>query len=96
MWSIKELNIPSDWDISGITSTSNTANSMFYNCYNLEKITGIEGWNFTATTSLASVFYNCFCLKQLNISSWNVTGPTSFANMFYCCHSLKNLDLSNW
>lgn len=96
MWNIKELNIPNDWNLSGITSTSNTANSVFASCYNLENITGIENWSITATTSLGSMFSNCFNLKQLNISNWNVTGPTSFASMFYCCYSLKQLNLSNW
>ncbi len=94
-YSLKELNLP-DWDVSGLSSTSNTANSVFSNCWSLEKITGIKDWQFHLTNSIASIFNNCYCLKELDVSGWRVNTVTSLVSCFTNCISLKNLDLSNW
>ena len=94
-WSVKELNFPT-WNVSGLGSGSNTANSIFAYCYSLEKITGISNWNFQFSNSLASIFYNCFSLKELNVSGWNVSTVTSLASVFYNCYSLQSLDVSAW
>ncbi len=94
-WSVKELNFP-EWDVSGLGNGNNTGNSIFYNCYSLEKITGISNWDFHFTNSLSSIFQNCFSLKTVDVSNWNVSYTTSLASIFNSCTSLKEIDLSNW
>lgn len=95
-WSLKEINLNPNWDVSGLTNSTNTANSVFYNCYSLEKITGIKDWQFYLNNSLANMFSNCNSLKQVDVSGWKVNTITSFASMFTGCYSLENLDISNW
>lgn len=93
---LKELNIPNNWDVSGLSSGSNTANSLFSGCYSLEKITGISNWNFQLANGLNSMFANCYSLKTLDVSNWNVSTTTSLASIFAYCYSLEELNLSNW
>ena len=94
--SLKELSFPT-WTLTGLGSGSNTANSLFSNCWGLETITGISNWNFSSlNNSLASMFQDCRSLKTLDISGWNVSTATSFASMFANCYSLEQLNLSSW
>ena len=94
-WSLKRLDFPA-WDVSGISNSNNTANSMFLNCYSLEYITGISNWQFNFTNSLGSFFSGCQSLRELDISGWKVNTITSFASMFNACWNLRELDLSDW
>ena len=95
-WCLKEINLNSNWDMSGLSNSSSATASMFSNCYSVEKITGIKNWQFYCTNSLASEFSNCYNLKVLDVSGWRVNTITSFANMFSNCYSLENLDISQW
>lgn len=94
-WSLKELAFP-EWNVSGLGSGNNTANSMFINCYSLERITGISDWQFNFTNSLGSMFFACRSLKELDISGWKVDTITNLSSMFSNCWSLRELDLSDW
>ena len=93
--SLKELAAPA-WDVTGLGSGSNTANSVFANCWSLEKITGIADWDFRLTNSIGSMFSACRSLRELDVSGWNVSTVTNLSSMFANCYSLKSLDLSEW
>lgn len=93
--SLKELVFP-EWDVTGLGNGSNTANSVFANCWSLEKITGIADWDFRLTNSIGSMFNSCRSLKELDVSGWNVSTVTNMSSMFLNCWSLKTLDLSDW
>lgn len=95
-WSLKELDIPDDWDVSGIGSGSNTANSFCNNCYSLERISGIREWQFAFTNALSNMFSNCRSLKEIDVSGWKTDTVTSLAANFAYCYSLENIDLSGW
>ena len=95
-WSLKELHLNSNWDVSGVTSSNNTANSMFANCYSIKEITGISNWQFYLNNALNSMFANCYSLTTLDVSNWKVDTITSFASMFDYCYSLRTLDVSRW
>ena len=94
-WSLQELDFP-EWDVSGLGSGNNTANSMFINCYSLKTITGISNWQFNFTNSLGSMFSACRSLKTLDVSGWKVDTVTNLSSMFANCWSLEELDLSGW
>ena len=94
-WSLRRLDFP-EWDVTGLGSGNNTANSMFLNCYNLEYITGISDWEFRFTNSLASMFQSCNSLKEVDVSGWKVNTITSLASIFANCWNLRSLDLSDW
>ena len=95
-WSLKELDISDDWDLSGLGSGSNTANSFCANCYSLERITGIRNWQFSFTNSLGSMFSACRSLKEVDVSGWRTDTVTSLSSIFYYCYSLERIDLSGW
>lgn len=95
-YSLEEINIPDDWDVSGLSSANYTAYQMFYYCYSLKRITGIKDWNFQLTNSLAGMFTNCWSLEDLDVSGWNVSTITNLNGVFSNCWSLKNLDVSDW
>lgn len=95
-WSLKELIIPSDWDLSGLSSSNNTLNSFCYNCYSLERITGITNWQFNLTNSIGNMFGNCRSLKELDVSGWKTDTITSFSGIFSYCYSLETINLTGW
>lgn len=94
-WSVKELNLNS-WDLSAIPDTNNRCHDIFANCYSVKKITGITNWNCHSANSMAQMFYNCYCLEELNISNWDVSYATNLGSMFQNCYNLRELNLSNW
>ena len=94
--SVKELNIPDDWDVSGLDHGNNTGHLFFMNCYSLEKITGITNWKFEHNNSLSSSFENCFSLRELDLSGWTVDHTTSLGSMFRQCYSLESINLKGW
>lgn len=93
---IEEINIPNDWDVSGLSSSNYTAYNFFGYCYNVKKITGIANWNFQLTNSISGMFMNCWSLEELDVSGWNVSTVTNISSMFANCWSLKELDISSW
>ena len=92
-YSLKELDF-STWDISGL-STGDSFNSLFYNCYSLEKITGISNWHINSN-NLTGAFYYCYKLRELDISGWTTNNCTNMSSMFCFCCNLRELDLSNF
>lgn len=95
--SLQYLDIPNDWDLSGINSAS-AINNLFTRCFSLKRITGISNWNLNGSQYLtaSSLFSECYSLETLDISGWNVSKITNFNSMFNGCISLKALDVSNW
>ena len=93
---LEEINIPDDWDVSGLSSSNYTAYNFFGYCYSLKKIKGISKWNFQLTNSINGMFNNCWSLEELDVSGWNVSTVTNIGSMFSNCWSLKELDISNW
>lgn len=96
--SLQYLNIPNDWDLSGISANtgSSVASDIFSRCHSLKRITGISNWNLNKATAASSIFNECFSLEEVDVSGWNVSKLTSFSSLFANCWSLKNIDVSNW
>ena len=42
------------------------------------------------------MFYECFSLKSIDLSSFNTTNVNNMGNMFFECSSLKSIDLSSF
>lgn len=95
-WSIKELNIPSDWVLTGLSNSNNNGHSVFCNCYSLEKITGIANWSYQMANSLTNMFQNCYSLSSVDVSNWKINTITNLATIFQNCYSLTELDLTKW
>lgn len=81
------------WDTSGVTTMA----SMFYECFYLTEIKGIEDFDVSKCTTIASMFRSCFTLQKLDLSNWQTSSSlTSINDLFYTCRGLKELDVSKF
>ena len=94
---LREINFPTDWNLTGLTNSNYAYYQLFYSCTSLEKITGITNWNLSNPTNQSAygMFYNCYCLKDLDISGWQIQS-TSYAGFFSGCESLININISGF
>ena len=93
--SLIEINIPEGWDITGCVG-SESCYRTFADCYKLQKITGVSNWDMSNYNyTLAYMFENCFCLKEVNIKNW-CPHTTSLYYAFYNCRALEEIDLTGW
>ena len=65
-------------------------NSMFCQCYGLEKL-DLQNFNTTGVTNMREMFALCSNLTELNIQSFNTINVTDMRYMFSECSSLKEL-----
>ncbi|MCJ1994402.1 BspA family leucine-rich repeat surface protein, partial [Lactococcus piscium] len=65
----------------------------------LTSLTEFENLTYLDTsdvTNMTGMFYDCYHLKQLDLSSFNTEKVTRMVDMFFYCSSLESLDLSNF
>ena len=55
-----------------------------------------ENFNTENVTDMDSMFYNCYLMTSLNLSSFNTENVTNMAWMFSDCQALTSLDVSNF
>lgn len=79
-------------DCTSITSTA----GWFYDCNNLQTITGISNFNTENVTDMSFMFFCCYNMTSLDLSSFNTENVVSMDNMFSSCSSLTSLDLQSF
>ena len=82
------------WDVG----SGETFFSMFYQCYDLEEIIGIEDWRMREDITNVNcnvMFRDCRELS-LDVSDWTVGGVANMTGMFRSCYKLGTLDLGSW
>ncbi len=62
----------------------------------LTDIQGIEYLNTSEVTSMSGMFYYCYKLTSLDLSTFDTSKVTNMSNMFYRCQGITSLDLSNF
>ncbi|MCQ2974028.1 MAG: DUF285 domain-containing protein [Bacteroidales bacterium] len=70
---------------------------MFANCKKLEKVefpSNVFGLN--KCENFSRMFFNCYELKDIDLSKLSVIKGTDFSEMFYQCKSLEKADLKKW
>jgi surface protein len=72
------------WDTSKVT----TMGRMFFGCFKLKKIKGIEDWDISNVESMRSMFYNCEKL-QLDLSSWKIKPECAIEKIAYNTEYIK-------
>ena len=80
------------WETNALTNMNN----LFTGCLSLYEIKGIESFNTTNVTTMASTFANCRSLTNLDLTYWNTAKVTSLASCFNGCYSINELNLSTW
>ena len=70
-------------------------NSMFCQCYGLEKL-DLQNFNTTGVTNMREMFALCSNLTELNIQSFNTINVTDMRYMFAECSSLTKLNIQSF
>ena len=76
------------WDFSQVEN----ANEMFGYCEKLEKI--IANFNFKIVRGMATMFDECFCLTEVDLSHSDLSYVFDFGYMFFNCEGLKEIRFS--
>ena len=76
------------WDFSQVEN----ANEMFGYCEKLEKI--IANFNFKIVRGMATMFDECFCLTEVDLTHSDLSHVFDFGYMFFNCESLKEIRFS--
>ena len=79
-------------------NTSNTTNMgwMFFKCYKLKEIKGINKFDTSKVNNMRAMFAKCSEMSYLNLSNFNTSNVDDFAWMFYKCNNLEILNLLNF
>jgi surface protein len=64
--------------------------------YNVTAIEGLENLNTANVTNMSEMFFGCYNLKSIDLSSFNTANATNMDFMFYYCGSLESLDLNSF
>ena len=68
----------------------------FYNFQKLEEIVGLTNLNTSNVTNMGYMFYQCYALKELDLSKFNTSNVTNMERMFYYLQGVTSLDLSKF
>lgn len=79
-----------------VLSENTALDSMFSNCNSLNTIHNIDKWDTSNVTTMNNMFYCCFSLTSLDLSSFNTSSLTDSSYMFDCCTGLEMLNMSNF
>ena len=89
---VLEANITPSMKDAPLTSTR----QMFYGLTKMTSIHGLENLNTTNVTNMSRMFYNCYRLTSLDLSSFNTANVTDMRAMFWGCNALGLLDVSSF
>jgi len=53
-------------------------------------------WDTSRVTTMEKMFYNCFVLKELDVSNWDTSSVTNISHMVDRCESIQLFDVSKW
>lgn len=87
-----EVHIASD---SNIYANENSSN-LFEYMWSLTEIERLDLLNTSKVVDMSNMFYECYKLESLDVSSFDTSSVTNMSGMFKECNVLKSLDLSNF
>ena len=83
-----------DQSFANCTSITSTE-YWFFGCTHLETFIGLEYFNTSNVTNMASMFHGCTELPSLDLSSFNTSNVTEMKMMFYECPNLTTIAVSS-
>ena len=83
-----------DQSFASCTSITSTE-YWFFGCTHLETFIGLEYFNTSNVTNMASMFHGCTELPSLDLSSFNTSNVTEMKMMFYECPNLTTITVSS-
>ena len=73
-----------------------TMSGWFSGCTSLSEIEGLKKLDTFNVTDMGYMFYNCYSLTSLDLSSFNTGNVTKMDGMVNRCYSLASLDVSSF
>ena len=83
------------FDASFANARPTSCFSWFRGCENLTTIEGIEYLNTENVENMSFMFWDCYALESLDLSSFNTAKVTSMSRMFYICKALTTIYASD-
>ena len=83
------------FDASFANARPTSCLSWFRGCENLTTIEGIEYLNTENVENMSFMFWDCYALESLDLSSFNTAKVTSMSRMFYICKALTTIYASD-
>ncbi len=88
----------------GGVAANSQSGYIFYMFENLEEVNGAENFKTSNATTLKSLFYRCYKLKTIDLSSWDTSNVTDMSQLFDMTTStgstivpaLETVNLSGW
>ena len=81
---------------TGATKAPVNSRKLFKALKKLTEIDGLTNLDTSDVTNMDEMFYDCYALKNLDLSNFNTEKVTSIVDMFFYCVSLESLDLSKF
>ena len=78
------------------TYAPTSLNEFFYDCRELETISGLDNLNTANVTNMCRMFANCYALTSLDLTNFNTANVTDMSNMFFDCQELSSLDVTKF
>lgn len=79
-----------------VTKIHTDLSFMFKGCSSLTTIHGINEWDTSNVIEMDHMFYQCYALNSLNLSSFDTRKVTDMGAMFAYCIELEELDVSSF
>ena len=91
-----ECNNLVDITYSGLTIDSNVTNasSCFWNCSQLTAVPDLFNGAQTGLTTLTYMFFQCYGMTTIDLSSWKFGQVTNMKNMFRSCNNTITIDIT--
>lgn len=70
--------------------------SLFKDYDEVKNINGLKLINTSKVNSMAKMFYNCYHLKEIDLSAFNTTNVTNMSGMFQSCASVTVLNFNSF
>ena len=82
--------------LTGPVLAPEDSTELFNNLTNLTEFENLTYLDTSEVTDMSRMFYDCYGLKELDLSNFNTSNVSSIADMFFYCVSLETLDLSKF
>ena len=81
---------------NGLIYANKNSQGLFAEMYTLESINNLAGIDFSETTNMAMLFYDCWELNELDLSSFETSNVKDMSLMFQTDKQIEKIDLSNF
>ena len=96
-WAVDSLSITkAGFDASFAAFKPTTTAHWFEHQVNLTAIQGLSYLNTSSVTNMQSMFYECYALPSVDVSSFDTRNVVDMRWMFYGCSALKSLNVKNF